>query len=158
MAGVLLSLHVLGAIIFIGPVTVAVSLFPRYARAAADPTERIRALPVLALLHRISTVYAVLGLAVPVFGIAVALQLEVLTDAWLLTSMVLTVAAAVLLAAVVLPTQRQMMAAATAEPPALAPDWRRRTVRLASVSGVFALLWAVVTVLMISRPGSTTGV
>jgi hypothetical protein len=33
----------------------------------------------------------------------------------------------------------------------------RATVRLAMVTGIFNLLWATVTVLMIVRPGSTTG-
>ncbi|MER6981090.1 protease, partial [Streptomyces carpinensis] len=33
----------------------------------------------------------------------------------------------------------------------------RATVRLAMVTGLFNLLWAAVTVLMIVRPGSTTG-
>lgn len=40
MAKVLLSLRVLAGIVFIGPVTVAVSLFPRYARMAADVAQR----------------------------------------------------------------------------------------------------------------------
>ena len=36
MEGVLLSVHVLTSIIFIGPVTLATSLFPRYAKAALE--------------------------------------------------------------------------------------------------------------------------
>jgi hypothetical protein len=40
----------------------------------------------------------VLGLAVPVFGIATAAQMGVLGDAWLLVSIALTPAAALLLA------------------------------------------------------------
>ncbi|MFB6505073.1 hypothetical protein [Streptomyces sp. NPDC056410] len=35
---------------------------------------------------------------------------------------------------------------------------RSAAARLAMVTGVFNLLWAVVVVLMIVRPGSTTGV
>ncbi|WP_412180606.1 hypothetical protein [Streptomyces sp. ADMS] len=34
---------------------------------------------------------------------------------------------------------------------------RAATVRLAMFTGIFNLLWATVTVLMIVRPGSTTG-
>lgn len=37
------------------------------------------------------------------------------------------------------------------------PVERARTARLAMFTGVFNLLWATVTVLMIVRPGSTTG-
>lgn len=169
MGKVLLSLHVLAGIIFIGPVTVAVSLFPRYARMAADASQRAVAMPVLTLLRRISTAYAVLGISVPVFGLGVALQLGVLTDPWLVVSIALTLAAALVLVVLVLPAQRSMLD--VLEDPASplttsAPEraervrdrWVASTKRLASISGVFALIWAVVVVLMIVRPGSTTGV
>jgi hypothetical protein len=169
MGKLLLSLHVLGGILFIGPVTVAVSLFPRYARLAADPEHRATALPVLTLLRRISTVYAVLGISVPVFGLGVALQLGVLTDAWLVVSIALTLVAAAVLVVAVLPTQRSILAVlhdpgaplAAAEPERrqrVAARWAASTRRLAGTAGIFALLWAVVVVLMIVRPGSTTGV
>jgi uncharacterized membrane protein len=151
VTAVLLSVHVLAAIVFIGPVTVATSLFPRYARAAAGGDER--AVGVVELLHRISRVYAVLGVSVPVFGIATGAQLGVLTDPWLVISLGLTVGAAALLALVVLPGQAAVVGslhAATTPPPRLAA-------RLSMTSGIFALTWAVVVVLMIVRPGSTTG-
>jgi hypothetical protein len=138
---VLLSIHVLAAILAVGPVTVAASMFPAAARRGdADA---------LRLLHRICTVYAVIGVAVPVFGLATASSLGVLGDAWLLTSIALTVAAAALLGLVVLPRQRRLVNG-TAEAAATAG-------RLGMLTGVFNLLWAVVVVLMIVRPGSTTG-
>jgi len=89
---------------------VAVSLFPRYAREAAGPSAP-GALPAVHLLHRITCAYAVLALAVPVFGIATALALGVLGQAWLVVSMVLTAAAGALLALVVLPRQASVRAA-----------------------------------------------
>lgn len=185
MSKLLLSAHVLAAIILIGPVTVAVSLFPRYARQAlaesrqglvgAQPPAarggeasavdgRSASEPVVRLLHRISRVYSVLGLAVPVLGLALAIEMGVLGDVWLLASIVLTVAAAVLLAVVVLPAQHHAMA--LLEPgggdgayPASAVDrWVAGSKRLSMSSGIFAFLWAVVVVLMVVRPGSTTGV
>ena len=55
---------------------------------------------VVRLLHRISRVYAVLGLSVPVLGVALATRLHVLGDVWLVASIVLTVAAAALLATI----------------------------------------------------------
>jgi hypothetical protein len=182
----LLSAHVLAAIIFIGPVTVAVSLFPRYAKLAL--TEASRGLvearpaaasewgastasgdgsfaePVTRLLHRISRVYSVLGLAVPVLGLALAVQMGVLGDVWLLASIVLTVVAAILLATVVLPAQHRAMALLDSGPgegpeAATAVErWVAGAKRLSMSSGIFALLWAVVVVLMVVRPGSTTGV
>jgi hypothetical protein len=68
----------------------------------------------------------------------------VLTDAWLLVSIALTVAAAGLLALLILPGQAAVLGGA--------PDRR-----LGMRTGVFNLLWATVVVLMIVRPGSTTG-
>jgi TctA family transporter len=70
----------------------------------------------------------------------------VLGSAWLIASIVLTALAAVVLAALVLPAQS-----------ALVEGRGTDTVRLAMLTGVFNLLWATVTVLMIVRPGSTTG-
>ncbi len=148
----LLSVHVLAAIVFIGPVTVTAGMFPRYARALVGAPDDVRSRTAAALLHRVGRVYAILGVLVPAFGVATAVRLGVLTDAWLLVSIALTAAAAGLLLLVVLPGQRRLLA----EPPGA--DARRAVGRLAMATGTFNLLWAVVVVLMIARPGSTTGV
>lgn len=178
MGKLLLSLHVVAAIVFIGPVTVAVSLFPRHARLALGG--EASAVPVVHLLHRISRVYSVLGLSVPVLGIALAAWMRVLGEVWLVVSIGLTLGAGVLLALGVLPAQRRAVglleqAAVPAGPDrgaAVASDavvsdavvsdavarWTAGAGRLTASSGVFALLWVVVVVLMVVRPGSTTGV
>jgi hypothetical protein len=146
----LLSVHVLAAILVIGPITVAASLFPRYVRQGPSSGTAGTAV----LLHRTCRGYAVAGVVVPVFGVATGARLGVLTDAWLLASVVLTACAAALLALGVLPGQRRMLAAAergAAEVPSAA------AARLSMLTGVFNLLWATVVVLMIVRPGSTTG-
>ncbi|MFF9915429.1 DUF2269 family protein [Streptomyces sp. NPDC013457] len=148
MTKLLLSIHVLAAILVVGPITVAASLFPRYARQTSS---------VAALLHRICRGYAVAGVAVPVFGIATAIQLGVLTDVWLITSLVLTAIAAAVLILAILPGQRRMLdGAETAGGPGDSAS-RATAARLAMLTGVFNVLWAVVVVLMIVRPGSTTG-
>ena len=105
MSKLLLSVHVLAAILTVGPIAVAASVFPRYARyAAPDGTDSDgRVAGATVLLHRICRAYAVVGLAVPVFGIATGAQLGVLTDAWLIASLALTTGAAALLALAVLP-------------------------------------------------------
>ncbi|QJY50235.1 DUF2269 family protein [Pseudonocardia broussonetiae] len=144
MTAFLLSVHVIAAIVLIGPVTVATSLFPRYAREGNTA--------VVDALHRISRVYAVLGVSVPAFGLATGAAMGVLGDAWLIVSILLTAGAAALLALVVLPGQSRAVAALHADGTTAASP------RLATASGVFALTWAVVVVLMIVRPGSTTGV
>jgi uncharacterized membrane protein len=184
-----LVLHVLAAIVAVGPVTVAASMFPPGARRAlADPGDQ-RAAETLRLLHRICRVYAGLGIAVPVLGLATAMSMGVLGDAWLIASMALTGIAAAVLLALVLPRQEELLAAveaaagadATTEVTATAVTTGttgaggagaggagaggatgvaanpRATVQLAMFTGVFNLLWATVTILMIVRPGSTTG-
>jgi hypothetical protein len=149
----LLAVHVLAAIIAIGPVTVAASMFPAAARRAlADPGDG-HALTIMRTLHRICRVYATIAVVVPFFGLATAGSLHVLGDAWLIISIVLTAIAAAVLALLVLPRQSAILTELNTPEPA-----RRVAGRLAMYTGMFNLLWATVTVLMIVRPGSTTGV
>jgi hypothetical protein len=149
MTAVLLIVHVIAGILFVGPVTVAASVFPRYARS--------RNVGAVDLLHRISLVYAVLSLAVPVFGVATALRMGVLGQAWVMVSSALTVVAAPVLAVAVLPAQRRVVAALHAADGA--PDTTVPIpIQLGMYSGFFALIWVAVVALMIIRPGSTTGV
>ena len=136
MSAILLSAHVIVAILAVGPIAVAASMFPRYAREAG---------PVAGVLYRICQTYAVVGVAVPMLGIATAVSMGVLTQAWVLVSIALTAVAAVVLVASILPDQRAALAGET-------------VTRLAMTTGIFNLLWVVITVLMIVRPGSTTGV
>ena len=201
MTKLLLSIHVLAAIIAIGPVTVAASMFPAATRRAlADP----RQVAVLHNLHRICRVYATLGVVVPVFGLATARSLGVLGDAWLIISIILTGAAAAVLILLVLPGQTAVLKDSALLPVPAADSARglpdgsmaggqerapgiaagqgrvggaavgevvagspgssggavgagRMAARLGMATGIFNLLWAVVVVLMIVRPGSTTG-
>ncbi|MFE5842854.1 DUF2269 family protein [Streptomyces niveus] len=164
MTKLLLSIHVLASILVVGPIAVAASMFPRYARQTAG--EDGHSVSATVLLHRICSGYAIVGVAVPVFGIATGAQLGVLTDAWLLTSIVLTTIAAAILALAILPGQESMIESAAAAAAAAdgtgtgtgdGADTKRAAARLAGLTGVFNLLWAVVVVLMIVRPGSTTG-
>ncbi|MEU6108644.1 hypothetical protein ABZ853_09630 [Streptomyces albidoflavus] len=148
MAKLFLSLHVLAAILAIGPITVAASMFPRLARTAPTPDTP-------ALLHKICRSYAYVGAAVPVLGIATGAALGVLSDAWLVVSIVLTGVAAGVLVAVILPGQAELLEGGEG---AVAGEERRSAgARLAMTTGVFNLLWTAVVVLMIVRPGSTTG-
>ncbi|MGW0841473.1 DUF2269 family protein [Streptomyces sp. NPDC002787] len=162
MSKFLLSLHVLAAIIAVGPITVAASMFPPSARKALAEPESEQAVSAVRLLHRICRVYGGVGIAVPVLGFATAMSMGVLKDAWLIVSMLLTALAAMVLLALVLPRQEEILEGLGAggtggtdlRTTAVSP---RVTARLAMFTGVFNLLWATVTVLMIVRPGSTTG-
>ena len=178
MTAVLLSVHVLAAIVLIGPMTVAASVFPRYARAAVDapagtgPGDRSAGPTAVAhAMHRITRGYAVPALVVPVFGIAVGARLGVLGQVWLWISMVLTAVAALLLIVRIVPGQRRVLDALTRPRPDVAgagvgagnPDTVATVPasvlsRLSMTTGLFALSWSVVVVLMILRPGSSTGV
>ncbi|MGW5325050.1 hypothetical protein [Streptomyces sp. NPDC004014] len=148
MTKFLLAVHVIAAIVAIGPVTVAASMFPPAARRALAAPDDERAAETLRLLHRICRVYAVVGVVVPVFGFATASGMHVLGSAWLIVSIALTALAALVLGALVLPAQGALVEGGGS---------RGNTARLAMFTGVFNLLWATVTVLMIVRPGSTTG-
>ncbi|MFF8952984.1 hypothetical protein ACF09I_29850 [Streptomyces sp. NPDC014940] len=148
MTKFLLAVHVIAAIVAIGPVTVAASMFPPAARRALTAPDDDRAAETLRLLHRICRVYAVVGVVVPVFGFATASGMHVLGSAWLIVSIALTALAALVLGALVLPAQGALVEGGGS---------RGNTARLAMFTGVFNLLWAAVTVLMIVRPGSTTG-
>lgn len=145
MTKFLLAVHVLAAIIAIGPVTVAASMFPAAVRQGSAGVHT---------LHRICRIYAGVGIAVPVFGLVTAQSMHVLGQIWLIVSMVLTAVAAGVLMLLVLPGQEVLVAALDDG----REVERRATARLAMYAGMFNLLWATVTVLMIIRPGSTTGV
>ncbi|MFJ9055722.1 DUF2269 family protein [Streptomyces sp. NPDC102409] len=156
MTKLLLSIHVLAAIVAVGSITVAASMFPRYALRARAGTEGDgRSAGVAALLHRVCYGYALGGIVVPVFGIATGAALGVLTDAWLIVSLVLTMIAAAILGFAILPGQRRLLAEGGEAP--TEEEARPTASRLTMLTGVFNLIWAVVVVLMIVRPGSTTG-
>ncbi|MFF2521095.1 hypothetical protein [Streptomyces liangshanensis] len=173
MTTFLLSVHVLAAIVAIGPVTVAASMFPAAARRAVPAPASVpgtgesagageslgtgEGLATVRVLHRVCRVYAGVGLAVPLFGFATARSMHVLGSPWLITSMVLTAVAAGVLGLLILPSQESVLDTLAGAGPGQPAVERAATARLAMLTGVFNLLWATVTVLMIVRPGSTTG-
>jgi hypothetical protein len=163
VTGLLLAIHVVAAILTIGPVTVSSSMFPPALRAALAAPEDARKSGVVMVLARTTRVYSVIGIIVPVFGLATGASLGVLGDPWLIASIILTVAAAAILLGLIIPAQSQALAlvgtstdagsgAGPAPAGVVAPG------ALARNTGIFNLLWVIVVVLMIYRPGSTTGV
>ncbi|WP_106401005.1 hypothetical protein [Actinocorallia populi] len=145
MTELLLTLHVLAAILAIGPITVAGSLFPRHMGAVLEGDGQ--AVRTAEILHRVCRGYALVGIAVPVFGFATGVRLGVLAEHWLIASVILTVLAAAVLELAIIPTQRRLLA----DP---APEGRPAISRLHMLTGVFNLLWAAVVVLMVVRPGA----
>ncbi|QOD45245.1 hypothetical protein H9X71_08390 [Clavibacter zhangzhiyongii] len=171
MEGILLAAHVVAGILFVGPVAVTTSMFPRVvpseAPAAAGAVvgagggagtetggvsgylprqmQRRESAPVAATLHRITRTYAVAALAVPVIGLVLAATQGRLTEVWIVAAMVLTAVAGGLLALRIVPLQ-----ADTLDRPAAPADLRA----LRSLTGIFNLLWVTVVVLMVLRPGA----
>ncbi|WP_026129230.1 membrane protein [Nocardiopsis prasina] len=144
MEALLLSVHVVAGILFVGPVAVATSLFPRYA-PVTDAAQIERGPETARLLHRITRVYGALALVVPVVGLVLAIVQGRTTEIWIVVAMVLTAVAGALLVLQISPRQRDALAS---------PDDGTQLRRLSMVVGVFNLLWVVVVVLMIVRPGS----
>ena len=149
MEAFLLSVHVVAGILFVGPVAVAVSLFPRYARiddsAARPPSSTALDTSVAWVLHRITRRYGVLTITVPIVGILLAFVQGRLNETWILIAMVLTAIAGGLLALQIAPRQREAL---------VSPGSPKRLQQIAMLAGVFNLIWVVVVILMVIRPGS----
>lgn len=145
MESLLLSVHVVAGILFVGPVAVATSLFPRYAPVGG--AQRVeRGVDTARVLHRITRVYGVLAIAVPVVGLALAFVQGRTSEVWVVVAMVLTAIAGGGLALQIVPLQQQALTSL---------DDGAQLRRLGMVTGLFNLLWVLVVVLMIVRPGSS---
>lgn len=148
MEKLLLAVHVVAGILFVGPVAVTTSLFPRFV-PAQGPVEsaplRSRNAPVAAVLHRITRTYALLALSVPAVGLALAAVQDRLGEVWIVAAMSLTAVAGGLLALRLVPLQADTLRDT-------ATEGSLRSLRM--LAGVFNLLWVAVVVLMIVRPGA----
>ncbi len=158
MTTLLLTVHVVAALVILGPVTVATSLFPRYGREAlVDGPGHGSAYGALRAMHRITVVYSVAAVAVPVFGLAAAIGEHVLGQAWLLAAIGLTVIAAGLLAGVIIPAQRRVVAGLDGRAEHGPGDGSvvvsAGLARLTMTAGLFGLIWVTVAVLMVTQPG-----
>ncbi|WP_194826398.1 hypothetical protein [Nocardia sp. XZ_19_231] len=146
MEHILLSVHVLAGIVFVGGSAVATSLFPRYAPVAGGPDpESVRSRSVAVAMHRITGNYAKLAIVVPVIGIVLATIQGRMNEIWITTAMVTTAVAGGLLAVQIVPMQREALDQ---------PDDGKRLRVLSMLAGIYNLLWTAVVVLMIVRPGS----
>jgi hypothetical protein len=149
MENLLLSAHVLAGILFVGPVAVTTSLFPRFAPLAVGTPDGAarseRSESVARMLHGVTRAYGVLALVVPVIGLVLAAVQGRLGEIWIIVAMVLTAVAGGLLALRITPGQRAVLQN---------PGDTARLRGLSMLTGVFNLLWAAVVVLMVVRPGS----
>ncbi|WP_427893299.1 DUF2269 family protein [Kribbella sp. GL6] len=149
-----LIVHILAAILTVGPITVAASMYPPLAKKLL--TAETPDAGGLQVLHRITQVYAWASLAVPLFGFALAGSMHVMGEAWLIISIVLTLAAALVLPYLVVPAQSAVLAVAGGTQEERARVLPKAKL-LSMTSGIFALLWLVVLVLMVVKPGHHAG-
>ncbi|AYJ47245.1 hypothetical protein [Rhodococcus sp. P1Y] len=145
MESLLLSIHVVAGILFVGPVAVVTSLFPRYAPVAGRESAERKA-DIAQLLHRITRVYGLLAIVVPVVGLILAAVQGRIGEVWITTALVLTVVAGGLLALLIAPLQKDALESGSST---------GEMKMIGMSSGVFNLLWVIVVVLMIVRPGSS---
>lgn len=159
MEHLLLSVHVLAGILFVGGSAIATSLFPRYVPVAAQVTPPVtpvaddrvddgRSRAVALALHRITRGYSLGGLIVPAAGLVLAVVQGRTGEIWIILAVVLTAAAGFLLAVQIYPRQRDALAT---------PGDRAKLRPLSMTAGFYNLLWTIVVVLMIVRPGAGEG-
>lgn len=140
MITLLLAVHIGAAILFIGPATLATSLFARYAASATHDVAQA--------MHSISRRYGTASAVVGIAGFALAAQLKLLGQGWLLLAIVLFVAALIILGGIVIPAQSRALDAI--ETGAEVPEQLRTALRAAS--GLYAVTWVVILVLMVAKP------
>jgi uncharacterized membrane protein len=136
----LLFAHVTGAIVLLGPATLATS---RFARHASDG-----ALAEAVAAHRTSRSYGTASIVVPAIGFALAARIDAFGELWVQAALGLFVVGALLLALVHLPAQRTAIGGLRAGE---AVD-TRIVARLRSSAGLYALSWVAVVWLMIDKP------
>lgn len=131
-----------------GPVALVVSLFPRYAPSGAGvhpgPSDN-GDIAVAWALHRTIRIYGALAVSVPVIGIVLAFVQGRLGEIWISVAMILTAVAGALLVLRIAPEQRDALDL---------PGDTMRLRRIRILAGVFNVLWVLVVIMMIVRPGS----
>jgi hypothetical protein len=138
---ILLVGHVGASVLLFGPVTVAVSLFPRYALAGDRG--------ICQLLHRISGGYGLLTLVVPLFGLILATRHDLLTQPWVVLSLLIFGAAFLMLLGLIVPRQEALLDGLDGDGP---PPGRSDVAVLRMTGGLYSLSWFVVLVLMVAKP------
>lgn len=153
---ILIALHVLAAVLFIGPVTVAVSLFQGQALQARGGDAR--AAGAAKILHRLSSTYGVLAALVPLLGVAVMFtDGAYFSQSQYLFAIGAAVIAWIILLILIIPRQKKMMGAlGLLDPDDLDPEsdtlaedeWEGTKKQLSIFGGLLALLWLIMFVLM----------
>ena len=154
MTTFLIFLHVVAAILLLGPVVVSTSMFPRQVAESRAGGEE--ATGRASVLYRITKTYGMLSLLVPLLGGAV-LDSDWETykaNYWFHTAIVLSVIAWAILLGMVIPQQRKMMGtlgalpAADADPADQTTNFEKSKAKATAGAGIFNLLWMLTLILM----------
>ncbi|MGV0342810.1 DUF2269 domain-containing protein [Corynebacterium lehmanniae] len=154
MTTFLIFLHVVAAILLLGPVVVSTSMFPRQVAESRAGGEE--ATGRASVLYRITKTYGMLSLLVPLLGGAVlAFDWETYkANYWFHTAIVLSVIAWAILLGMVIPQQRKMMGtlgalpAADADPADQTTNFEKSKAKATAGAGIFNLLWMLTLILM----------
>ncbi|MCS4534894.1 DUF2269 domain-containing protein [Corynebacterium sp. HS2168-gen11] len=153
MNSIIIVLHILAAVLFLGPITVAISSFQVKALKAKDGDQK--AMGAMQVLYKTTQTYGMLSLLVPLLGFAVMFTGDYWSDGRFHASILLSVIAWGLLFFVISPRQKNMMGALELldddeqEAGTFAvSDWNKAKAQLSMFGGIFSLLWVVVALLM----------
>lgn len=160
MTTVLIVLHVLAAVLFLGPVTVATSTFQVQAvKAHAGDT---RAAGAATVLHKLTNLYGILAALVPLLGVAIMMTDSAYwSDGRFHIAITLAIIAWIILLLLIIPRQKKMMGALGLLDPAdhdpetdvlSAEKFGKTKSQLSMFGGIFALLWVIMLILMYWSP------
>ena len=146
MTSLLIAIHVLAAVLLMGPVMITVSAYQGQMMKAKDGDTK--ALGAATTLHRLTSQYGPISAIVPVAGIAIFLtNMSVFgTQGRFHISILLSVIAWVLLIAVIIPRQKKTLEAL--ESGSNAVDFTKAKKQLSMFGGIFNLLWIITALLM----------
>lgn len=146
MTSLLIAIHVLAAVLLMGPVMITVSAYQGQMMKAKDGDTK--ALGAATTLHRLTSQYGPLSAVVPVAGIAVFLtNLSVFgSEGRFHISILLAVIAWVILIAVIIPRQKKTLAALEGGDQVV--DFAKEKKQLSMFGGIFNLLWIITALLM----------
>ena len=160
MTTILIVFHVLAAVLFLGPVTVAISTFQTQAvKAQAGDT---RAAGAASVLHKLTNVYGMLAALVPLLGVGIMMSDSAYwADGRFHIAITLSVIAGLILLFRIIPRQKKMMGslglldAADHDPESdvlPAEKFDKTKSQLSMFGGIFSLLWVIMLILMYWSP------
>ncbi|MDN6709662.1 MAG: DUF2269 domain-containing protein [Corynebacterium casei] len=146
MTSLLIAIHVLAAVLLMGPVMITVSAYQGQMMKAKDGDTK--ALGAATTLHRLTSQYGPLSAIVPVAGIAVFLtNLSAFgSEGRFHISILLAIIAWVILIAVIIPRQKKTLAALEGGDQVV--DFAKEKKQLSMFGGIFNLLWIITALLM----------